>query len=134
MDASYLMAKIIGPFCLVIGAGLLSNRRLWSQIVDDFFSHPAVRLLGGGVKLAIGLLVVAFHNEWTLHWGLIITILGWLMVIAGAMVIISPKIVAALAEAYRRHTTVLIVHATVVLALGVLLTLIGFWPHPQPAA
>ncbi len=129
MDTSNLLAKIIGPYFVVIGAGILTNRRLWSQIIEDFFSHPALRMLGGGVKLAIGLLVVAFHNEWYLHWGLILTILGWLMVLLGAMVIISPGIMASLAGAYKRHTTLVIIHACVVLALGVLLTLIGFWPH-----
>jgi len=75
----------------------------------------------------IGLLVILLHNLWTANWVVIITIFGWCGVIKGIWLIVFPKSVGKLTEIYRKNTALLVVHLLIVLAVGVALTIFGYF-------
>lgn len=127
MEASVFFAKLLGPYCIIVGIGVLFNLKTYQKVMEDFSRNTALVYLGGVMALFFGLLVVLLHNVWTANWAVIITVFGWLGIIKGAWLIILPNKVGQLAEAYRKRDFLLKVHLAVVIGIGVYLTLMGYF-------
>jgi cytochrome c biogenesis protein CcdA/glutaredoxin len=78
-------------------------------------------------ELAAGLAIVLVHNVWSGGWPIIITVVGWLMVIEGTAVAIFP--VREMQKLFRGLTGKgwLNFWGLIVLVIGAYLTYIGFW-------
>ncbi len=128
METSVLLAKIIGPLLLIVGAGIFINLEHYRRLVVDFGASPLSIYMAGTTALLLGLLIVIFHNVWEWRWPVIITILGWLGLIKGAVRILAPKLVAERSGRYGRNTNVVMTSAIVTLVLGAVLTYFGYVP------
>ena len=90
MSTSIFLAKLIGPLALALGLGVLFNRVQVRGVLDEFIRNPAVMFLAGMISFPSGLAVVLTHNVWVADWRVIITIMGWLTAIAGALRLVAP--------------------------------------------
>ncbi len=126
METSILLARIVGPVFIIIVIGLLVNLKNYQGVMRDFAESPGLRYLGAVIALVFGMLIVLFHNVWAVQWSLVITILGWISLIKGAVLIIFPEMMTRLSDRYARSTTALRVHAVIILIIGVFLTVMGF--------
>lgn len=126
METSIVIAKIIGPLLVVVGAGMFINLEHYRRLVADFAASPLSIYMSGTIALVLGLLVVTFHNVWQWHWPVIITILGWLALIKGAVRILAPRFVVSRAQHYARNTNIVMITAIVTLVLGAALSYFGY--------
>jgi len=126
VETSILLARIVGPVFIIIVIGLLVNLKNYQGVMRDFAESPGLRYLGAVIALVFGMLIVLFHNVWAVQWSLVITILGWISLIKGAVLIIFPEMMTRLSDRYARSTTALRVHAVIILIIGVFLTVMGF--------
>lgn len=126
MTNAEIIASIIGPFYLVVGFALFLNPDGYRRMTQDFFEHPASIYMGGIMALFMGLLVLAFHSNWSGDWTAIITVFGWLAAIKGAVLIIRPDSLAPLTRSMMG--TDFRIRATAVggLLLGLFLTAKGY--------
>lgn len=83
MNTSIVIARIMGPLMLIMGLSLLLNADAFRAMAKDFMKSRALVYLAGFITLLLGLLVVVFHNVWAPGWPVIITVFGWIMVVAG---------------------------------------------------
>lgn len=127
MENSILLAKIIGPYTVIVAIGLMFNLKFYQKMMEDFFKNTALIYLGGAMALIIGLLIVLFHNVWVAGWVVIITIFGWLGLFKGALLIILPNSVAKLTQAYQKKPVLLMVHMIIILVIGLFLTVKGYF-------
>ena len=127
METSLFIAKIFGLLYLVVGAGLILNRKVFQQIMDDFCKNAALILYGGIFSLVIGLVIVLTHNVWVTGWPVIITIIGWIAIIKGVWLIIFPNTVSAFMQAYQKNENLLIAQSVGALIFGIVLTFFGFF-------
>jgi hypothetical protein len=126
METSILLARIIGPLLVIVGAGIFINLEHYRRLVVDFGASPLSIYMAGTIALLSGLLIVTFHNVWEPRWPVIITILGWLTLIKGAARIILPKLVAERSGLYGRNTNTVMATAIFVLVLGGVLSYFGY--------
>lgn len=91
MQTSLFLAKIVGPTLAVIGASILFNASGFRDVAAEFMRSPALVFLIGHIALPAGIATVLVHNVWVADWPVIITILGWLAVIGGALRILAPQ-------------------------------------------
>lgn len=126
MENSAVLARIIGPILIIVAVGVLLNLRNYRKLLDEFPASTSLLYLGGLMSLVFGILIVQFHNVWKLDWPLIITILGWGGVVKGALIMVFPKAVSRLADPYKKHTGLVIGWVLVALAIGILLTVMGY--------
>ena len=126
MQASVYLARIIGPVFAAIGVGMLVNAAAYRVLVDEFLQSYALIFLSGLLAMPVGLAIVHAHRVWESDWRVIITVLGWLLVIGGAVRIIIPQFVAAVGTAVYAQTGVILIAAIVVLALGGFLSFKGY--------
>ena len=68
---------------IAVGVGILINPDFYKKIYQDFIDNGMALYFGGFTALAIGYLLVTFHNVWEMDWHVIITIYGWNAFIKG---------------------------------------------------
>ena len=127
METSVFIAKIFGLLYLVVGAGLILNRKAFQQIMDDFCKNPALIFYGGIFSLATGIVIVLTHNVWVAGWPVIITIIGWIAIIKGIWLIVLPNTVPAFIQAYQKNENLIIAQSAGALIFGIVLTFFGFF-------
>jgi len=75
---------------LALGLGILFNRDAVRAVMDEFTRNRAIMFLAGIISFPAGLAVVLTHNVWVADWPVIITVMGWLTAIAGALRLVAP--------------------------------------------
>lgn len=127
MDTSLFLAKLIGPIFVIVGIGLLLNRNRYRAVVDEVMASRTLLYLFGAIALTGGLAIVLTHNVWVWDWPVIITIVGWLMVVRGTLRIVIPQQVEDLAaKTMARWPNLLLVSGLLVITLGAFLCWKGF--------
>ena len=91
MKTSIFLAKLIGPVLLVLGTGMLVNAKAFRPVFEEIVRNRALVVLFGLMTMSAGLAVVLTHNVWVANWPVLITILGWLSLIAGAFRLLAPQ-------------------------------------------
>lgn len=93
MELSILVAKIISVIYLSVGLGAIFSTDHYRKIVDDMFDNTALTYFMGFTAVVVGFLLVHYHNIWVKDWTVLITIIGWLALIKGIVIILFPNFV-----------------------------------------
>lgn len=72
------IAAVLGPTLVAVTASEAINLRIWSE------APPTLVYLNGLLLFAGGMFVVTSHSRWRLGRELLVTVSGWLLVLAGA--------------------------------------------------
>ena len=124
-------------FCLFIAWGLsmIVQHKLWIKIVQFFYSQnePTFKLIclvNGIVWMPLGLFFVLTHNDWEWSPSVIVTIVGWLIVIKCLVLVLLPKLALKCKAIYGKSESFLrwylIVCGSLYVLMG-LLVLSNFW-------
>lgn len=77
MNTSRNIAAIMGPTIMAATSLETVNFQIWEGI------HPTTVFNNGVVWLMGGLAVTWFHNIWVRDWRVMVTLLGWMSLLAG---------------------------------------------------
>lgn len=114
MDLSGRIAAVLGPTLIAVTISEIVNLKIWENV------HPSVVYLNGLVLLIGGLLIVTSHNLWRFDVSLLVTVSGWLLVVAGAFRMFFPN-AKQLASGLGTYVVI-----ALLFALGVALTAFAF--------
>jgi len=92
MDVTLFLASIWGPVLLAVGLGIFVSRSYYAQIYRDLEKDVLAVLLFGMTYFAAGIVQVQAHNVWGTFPEVVITLLGWGLLIKGAVFIVIPRI------------------------------------------
>ena len=98
MATSIFLARLIGPVMALVGVSVLANEAAFRKLAQDSLRSPALIFFSGMILMPAGLAVVLSHNVWVADWPVIITLLGWIAVISGAVRIFAPDRAAELGK------------------------------------
>jgi len=127
METSIFIAKLLGPFFLVVGAGMLVNAKGYQAMAAEFLASPAMIYLAGVLALIGGLAIVILHNRWALEWPLLITLFGWAGFIGGIFRMTFPELVTEIGTAFMKRQALLTAGALVILVGGAYLSYHGYF-------
>ncbi|MDD4202247.1 MAG: hypothetical protein PHQ52_02145 [Candidatus Omnitrophica bacterium] len=127
MDTSILLAKIFGPYFILISVGILINPYIYQKLIQDIAKSPSFIFWSGAVAFITGLLIVLFHNIWTLTWIVVITLIGWMAILKGVWFVLFPKHAEKLFERYRPGSILIKVHLLLAFLLGLWLSFMGYF-------
>ncbi len=125
MQSSWVIAQILGPMYVIVAVGLLLNPPAYQRIFEEFFESPALAFVGGVIALIFGLAILAFHRAWSADWTLIVTLIGWLALIKGSLLVVCPSAVIRLSRPPMAQPARLRTWAAAPLALGLFLSVKG---------
>ena len=126
MGNSVFLARLIGPLMLTVGIGIFVNGATYRMLADEFLRSRALIYLSGLLTMTAGLALILTHNVWRADWPVIITILGWLAAIGGAVRIIAPQGTERVGRQMLKHKHGLTIAGAVWLAVGAVLCLFGY--------
>jgi hypothetical protein len=111
----------------VAALGLFINTAGYRAMAQEFLRSPALLYLAGALTMTAGLAIVLNHNVWVANWPVLITILGWLGVIGGAVRMALPDITRKVGDSMLRNDMALRIGGAGWLALGALLCFFGYF-------
>jgi pheromone shutdown protein TraB len=76
---------------LVIGTSLLLRARTWITALSGVASHPFTPLASGLYATLMGLVIVLCHNLWVADMRVLVTLLGWLSLCSGVLLLLIPE-------------------------------------------
>ena len=124
-------AQIFQFFSLVylsIGIGMIFNRDIYKKMFSDFVGNASMLYLGGIMALVVGFLLVTFHNTWIACPSTIITVLGWMALIKGIVILVQPKALISLTKALVASDKFMTIEMVLVIVIGLLFAYFGWCP------
>ena len=73
--------------------GAIFSSDHYRRVLDDLFKNAALTYFVGFTAVIFGFLIVNYHNIWVKDWPVLITLLGWLALIKGVLLIAFPSFV-----------------------------------------
>jgi hypothetical protein len=126
MANSIFLARLIGPLMLAVGIGIFVNGQVYRMLADEFLRSRALIYLSGLLTMTAGLAIVLTHNVWRADWPVIITILGWLALIGGAVRIIAPQGTERVGRRMLKSKHGVTIAGVVWVAIGAILCIFGY--------
>ena len=120
--------QVFSLYYLAVGIGIMMNCDFYKKLFGDVTENTSAMFFGGIAALVIGFLLVTFHNIWEMDWHVIITVVGWMALIKGILILVCPKIMTALTKLMINKEIALKIMSVFVIVLGLLFSFLGFCP------
>ena len=91
MCLSIFLAQVIGCYLFLMSLAMLIHQQRFKKTMSDYLGNATLITLTGAVSLAVGLLIVVDHNIWVPDWQVIITLIGWVLLLRGLMRLFIPE-------------------------------------------
>ena len=76
--------------------------------------------------LPAGIAILIVHSVWRLDWRVLITIVGWLLTVGGAIRVLAPRFVTERANTVLKHPQMLLIAGIIWAAIGFVLFFFGY--------
>lgn len=127
METSLMLARLIGPVMVVMGAYILLRTEHLARAAREILDSAALLMIAGLLAFVPGLAIVLAHNVWVAGWPVIVTLLGWIAMLAGLARMFMPDTMRRVGATMLDRPRVFFVGpGLVMLALGGFLCLKGF--------
>lgn len=90
MSLSLFFAQLIGCYLVLLSLAMLIHHVMFKKIIQDFLMSPTLIVLTGSLTLISGLVILIPHNLWIAEWPVVVTIIGWIFLVKGAMRLFFP--------------------------------------------
>lgn len=127
-------ARVMGPLLTIIPVVATARATDMRQLLTEFTASAVWPWVTGTLILTAGIAIVASHQIWRGAAAIVISVLGWLMVVRGIVLIAFPGVFASLADRMIGVSAVWIAGAVVVALIGLYLTYVGWRPAPTGRA
>lgn len=125
MELSILIARIIAVIYLSASLGGFFSRDYYRRLSEDVYKNAGLTYMIGFLTVIVGFLVVHYHNLWGKDWTVLITIMGWLALIKGVLIIVFPRFIQRLSQSFSTDRA-LQIYPYVTLLIGLLFGYFGF--------
>ena len=125
MCLSLFLAQVIGCYLFLVSLAMLVHQQRCKKTMHEFLGNHALVCLTGMINLVIGLLIVVSHNIWVAEWPVVVTIVGWVVLLQALMRIFFPDAFVKMMKDLMAKTGFLLM-SWVMLIVGIYLIWAGF--------
>lgn len=123
MNYSIFWARLLGFYMVILYAGMFFHLKHFQTISGQLTQNPVLLMVLGMFTLFLGLTIVLSHRAWR-GWPILITLIGYLVVAKGIMLLFFPEWVQKAVTAWQGYN--LYVAVLPAFILGVILLICGF--------
>ena len=91
MHIANKLAILAGSAFFVVGLSLFINPYV-STVMSDLVNNQGLLWVTGLITFVMGTVMLALYNTWSKSWRVLVTIIGWLAVIKGAVLMLFPQV------------------------------------------
>ncbi len=85
------IATIFGPFLTILGIWMLTHRDSLMKTYTSIKSTPSVMFLRSIINMLLGLIIIHQYNMWFRDATLLVTLLGWALLLRGVVTLFAPE-------------------------------------------
>ena len=126
MTRSIFIARLLGPVFVIAGIAVLTRPRAFRTIIGEFIQNSVLPYMSGVLGLVGGLAIVLTHDVWSTDWRVLITLIGWIMVLRALATILAPQHIVGVGNWLVRHRSALFAGGLLAVALGAVLSYFGY--------
>ncbi|MCD6109469.1 hypothetical protein J7J83_01800 [bacterium] len=127
MELSLFLAQVMGISFVVLGCGFLCNSRYYKAIYTNFVKNESLVFVISILMLVLGSTLVLTHNIWEgAWWVVLITILGWIILIKGFLLAVFPKSILEMTKSVVKWKGLFVWAGILYATLGVIFLYYGF--------
>lgn len=126
MNTTLILAQVWGPLLIAAGLGFSFSRSFYRQVYRDIEKSPFTIIFFGMVALCAGIFQIQAHNIWDTFPHILISFLGWALLVKGVVCTVFPNSVDKSAERFAQTGMVSVVGWIITLA-GVYLAWVGYF-------
>lgn len=130
--ATRAFARVLGPFFTIASATVVARSPNMRVLLTEFGASAVWPWVTGAFVLIAGIIVVALHPYWRGLTAVIVSLLGWIMVIRGILLMAFPDFFMSIANRTVGAENLWRVVFVVFVAMGVYLTYAGWIARPKP--
>lgn len=127
-------SRVIGPYLVIVCAVAVARASEMQTLLAQFEANSLWTWVIGAFALLFGLIVVAGHQYWHDPAAIIVSLLGWLVVLRGLLLLAFPSTFISLANTMIGLHALWIPLCIVFALVGLYLTYVGWAPAPGRAA
>ena len=90
MNIANTLAVLMGSALVIVGITVL-NKSHFNAVMTDLVNNKGLLWVTGLITFVMGMVIVALHNVWSADWRALVTLLGWLTVVKGAVIMLFPS-------------------------------------------
>lgn len=126
-----MFARVLGPFFTIVPTTVAVRGSNMQTLFNEFKANPMWPWLYGAILLMGGLVIIAFHQYWRSPAGIIVSILGWFLLIRGLLLLTVPQAYDTAGNAIYSSgaSAVIWVLFICLAAAGLYLTYVGWKPE-----
>lgn len=104
MDITILIAKVLGVYFLISGIFVITHQKTLGLILKDLFQNRAMTFIVGALLVLGGALVVMRSDIGSDPLGIFVQVVGWAILIKGAVYILAPERLHKMVRPWTRST------------------------------
>ena len=89
MDTAVVLGQVLGAVFVLVGISVL-NKRTATSLIAGLDNSPALLWIAGVITFLAGAVSLSIYAVWSSDLRVLITIIGWLLVIKGALITLFP--------------------------------------------
>src|SRR4249919_3814686 len=120
---------LIGVYELAAGIAGLTGKLDWTALIDEFERSPGLTFVTGFVTFVVGAALNLAHHHWTDPLAIIVSAIGWIVLIEGVMLMVCPGLLLRLSRGLVRNQQLISIAAVVV---GIAFILLGLTGRADP--
>lgn len=120
------LAIFLGLYCALMATTLLLRGRESALVIAGLLDEPGVVLLAGAIALAAGLAMVLGHDRWRGLLPIVVTLLGWVILLKGVALLVLPSSCLRRLYGALQYERFFGLYMGVMLLAGLVLVLAGF--------
>ena len=125
MELSLYLAQLLGVVFVVVGLALLIRLNHYQKMYKGILKNDQLLTFSGLAALVIGVVLVLAHNVWVQSWEVIITILAWVSVVKGVLLMLVPEELGGMFTGWFKGKGFLVFGGLFYLVIGVVLCYFG---------
>lgn len=126
MYTTPLFAQLWGPVLLAVGLGFFFSKKYYVTIYRDLEKESFAVLFFGMFAMVFGMLHVAMHNSWNTFTEILISLLGWSLLLKGIICVTFPGVADRGGNWVLKEKMIPVV-GIVILVVGAYLSWVGYF-------
>jgi len=96
MENAVMIAKIIWPVFAAVTIGMFVAPAMYEKANAEFLKSSIWMYVGWMMAMLIGVLMVGSYRAWNADWTVVVTLLGYLSLLKGILLLVFPQIASDL--------------------------------------
>lgn len=126
MYPTALFAQLWGPTLLAVASGVFASRKYYNKIYRDLQKEPFGLLLFGMIAIPGGIAHINYHTVWGTLPEIVITLLGWGLLLKGLVFAIAPGFVDKAGD-FEADVKLIPIAGVLMTLMGLYLSWVGFF-------